>query len=159
MAIVLKQSLVFLYASGCRCSELRFLTWEDCQELDNENARVTIHGKGNKTRVILVSSDVWVQIKTLRGDRLLSSPVFVSRNSKALSRTQIHRVVKDAKTQAGIDKEVSAHWLRHAHASHSLKRGAPLNLVSQSLGHTSLDTTKVYLHADPDDSSGLYLAL
>ncbi|HEY9662329.1 MAG TPA: tyrosine-type recombinase/integrase, partial [Allocoleopsis sp.] len=97
--------------------------------------------------------------KALRGDRTLNDAVFCSRRGKALSRTQVHRVVKGAAKQAGIDKPVSAHWLRHAHASHSLKRGAPINLVSQTLGHASLDTTSIYLHADPDDSSGLYLAI
>lgn len=151
--------LLFLYASGCRCSELLSLTWEDCQELDSGNARITIYGKGGKTRVILLGAEIWQQVKVLRGDRPLNSPIFISRKGKALSRTQIHRIVKDAAQQAGIDKPVSAHWLRHAHASHSLKRGAPINLVSQSLGHASLDTTKIYLHADPDDSSGLYLAI
>ena len=151
--------LFFLYGAGCRASELTSLTWADCQEEDNGTARITIHGKGNKTRVILITADVWQMVKALKGDRPLNSPVFVSRNGNALSRTQIHRIVKAAARQAGVEQNVSAHWFRHAHASHSLKRGAPLDLVQQSLGHSSLDTTKIYLHASPDDSSGLYLGI
>lgn len=151
--------LFFLYGSGCRASELVGLTWADCQEEDNGNARITIHGKGGKTRVILVGAEVWQMVKPLKGDRALSEPVFSSRQGKRLSRTQVHRVVKAAAKQAGIEKPVSAHWMRHAHASHSLKRGAPINLVQDSLGHSSLDTTKIYLHASPDDSSGLYLGI
>src|SRR5215207_7730675 len=54
--------------------------------------------------------------------------------------------------------EVSAYRLRHAHASHSLDRGAPIHLVQQTLGHASVATTGRYLNARPTDSSARYLA-
>lgn len=151
--------LKFLYATGCRVSELVGLTWENCRTLDDGKGELTIHGKGDKTRTILVSAEVWDEVLRLKGDRTLKNAVFPSRTGRALTRAQINRIVTDAAEQAGIDKAVSPHWLRHAHASHSLKRGAALNLVQKSLGHSRLDTTAVYLHASPDDSSGLYLAL
>jgi site-specific recombinase XerD len=50
-----------------------------------------------------------------------------------------------------------AHWLRHAHASHAIDEGAPITLVSQTLGHADLKTTSVYAHAKPNDSSSRYL--
>jgi len=59
--------------------------------------------------------------------------------------------------RAGLDPAVSAHWLRHAHASHSLDRGAPIHLVQATLGHASVATTGKYLHARPSDSSARYL--
>ncbi len=74
-------------------------------------------------------------------------------------RSQINRIVSVAKQQAGIDKAVSPHWFRHAHASHALHRGAPVALVKETLGHASLDTTAAYLHVSPDESSGLHLGL
>jgi len=49
------------------------------------------------------------------------------------------------------------HWLRHAHASHAIDEGAPITLVSQTLGHADLKTTSVYAHARPNDSSSRYL--
>lgn len=154
------QAILFmLYATGLRASELCGLSWGDCQQQDDGNARVTVHGKGNKTRVILVEAEVWGMVANLREGRSLDSPVFITSTGKRLSYYQVYRVVQSAAHQAGIEQDVSPHWLRHAHASHSLKRGAPLNLVQDSLGHASLDTTKVYLHADPDDSSGLYLGI
>jgi site-specific recombinase XerD len=52
---------------------------------------------------------------------------------------------------------LSAHWLRHAHASHALDRGAPVSLVQATLGHASVATTGRYLHARPNDSSARYL--
>lgn len=152
--------LFTLYATGLRASELCGLSWGDCQQQDDGNARVTVHGKGNKTRVILVGAEIWGMVAGLRGGRSLDSPVFVTSTGKRLSYYQVYRVVQSAARQVGLEQDVSPpHWLRHAHASHSLKRGAPLNLVQDSLGHASLDTTKAYLHADPGDSSGLYLGI
>jgi integrase/recombinase XerD len=52
---------------------------------------------------------------------------------------------------------VSCHWLRHAHASHALDRGAPIHLVQATLGHSSISTTGRYLHARPTESSSSYL--
>jgi site-specific recombinase XerD len=54
---------------------------------------------------------------------------------------------------------VSPHWLRHAHASHALARGADLALVRDTLGHASIETTGRYAHARPNSSSALFLAL
>lgn len=151
--------LWFLYATGCRASEAIALTWADVTEQDQGTARLTIHGKGSKTRVLLLATDSWKMVKLLKQGSPLSAPVFRSRNGRSLSRYQLHRIVKAAAQQAGIEQNVSAHWLRHAHASHALKRGASINLVKDSLGHSRLDTTGIYLHADPSDSSGLYLSI
>ncbi|MBU4356156.1 MAG: tyrosine-type recombinase/integrase, partial [Proteobacteria bacterium] len=64
-----------------------------------------------------------------------------------------------AAIRAGIEGAVSPHWLRHAHASHALDRGAPIHLVQATLGHASVATTGKYLHARPDDSSARYLGV
>jgi len=59
--------------------------------------------------------------------------------------------------RAGINPHTSPHWLRHAHASHAIDNGAPITLVSQTLGHADLKTTSVYAHARPNESSSRYL--
>jgi site-specific recombinase XerC len=64
-----------------------------------------------------------------------------------------------AAARVGIPAEASAHWLRHAHASHSLERGAPIHLVQATLGHAWVATTGRYLHARPSDSSARYLGV
>jgi site-specific recombinase XerD len=69
------------------------------------------------------------------------------------------RIVKKAAARAGIKKPVSPHWMRHAHASHALERGAPIHLVQATLAHSSISTTGRYLHARPSDSSSRYLLL
>ena len=59
--------------------------------------------------------------------------------------------------RAGVNPAASVHWLRHAHASHAIDNGAPITLVSATLGHADLKTTSVYAHARPGESSGRYL--
>ena len=50
------------------------------------------------------------------------------------------------------------HWLRHAHATHALLRGAPAHVVQGTLGPASLATTIRYVHMATGESSGLVLA-
>jgi integrase/recombinase XerD len=82
--------------------------------------------------------------------------VFASRSGKPLERSRVTRIVREASQRAGITTNVSTHWLRHAHASHALDRGAPIHLVQATLGHRSVATTSRYLHARPDESSAAY---
>jgi integrase/recombinase XerD len=60
------------------------------------------------------------------------------------------RIVRQAARRAGIGLAVSPHWLRHAHASHALDRGAPIHLAQATLGHAGVSTTGRYLHARAD---------
>jgi integrase/recombinase XerD len=66
-------------------------------------------------------------------------------------------MVKRAAAKAGINGAVSPHWLRHAHGSHAIDRGASLPEVQSTLGHGNIATTSGYLHARPNTSSGLHL--
>jgi len=150
--------LRLLYAGGLRVSELAALTWRDVQERD-EGGQVTVHGKGAKTRAVVLPVSVWRDLVALRGHAIPESPVFVSRQGGPLTARQAHRVVAAAAVRAGITDDVSPHWLRHAHASHALDRGAPVHLVKETLGHASLATTSRYTHARPGESSGKYLVV
>jgi len=94
---------------------------------------------------------------SLRGEAPDQGPVFRSRKGGHLDESQVWRIVRKAAKRAGIEKAVSCHWLRHAHASHALDRGAPIHLVQATMGHSSISTTGKYLHARPTDSSGNYL--
>jgi integrase/recombinase XerD len=161
--------LRLLYASGARVSEVTGLEWRSLQRRPDgakKTGQVTLFGKGDQTRTVLLSRDTWKALQELRREESAdgygspSDPVFRSRNGGALSRVQIWRIVKSAAKQADIDvaeKPVSPHWFRHAHASHALDRGAPTHLVKETLGHESLQTTSKYTHARPDESSSDYL--
>lgn len=58
-----------------------------------------------------------------------------------LDPSQVFRIVRAAAKRAGIEGNVSPHWLRHSHASHAMDRGAPLHVVQASLGHSNPATT------------------
>lgn len=150
--------LRLVYCAGLRISEVCGLSWRDLVARDDAG-QATIYGKGGKTRVVLLPSTVWRALVALRGDAGQDAPVFVSQRRGHLDASAVHRVVKAAAARAGLSADVSAHWLRHAHASHALDRGAPIHLVQATLGHSSVATTGRYLHARPSDSSARYLAV
>jgi integrase/recombinase XerD len=150
--------LVLLYAAGLRVSEVCGLKWSDIQGRD-AGGQVTVFGKGQKTRTILLPVSVWSKLTGLRGEGGDEQPIFKSRKRHHLSRGQVWRIVSRAARRAGITKAVSCHWLRHAHASHALDHNAPIHLVQSCLGHSSVATTGKYLHARPTDSSSNYLPL
>jgi integrase/recombinase XerD len=148
--------LRLLYIAGLRVSELCTLKWSDTLPR-GETGQITVFGKGGKTRTILLPATLWTQLQQLRVDASASDPVFRSKNGRPLDRIRIFRMVKAAATRAGINENVSPHWLRHAHASHSLDRGSPLHLTQRTLGHSRIGTTERYLHVRPNDSSAMYL--
>jgi site-specific recombinase XerD len=153
-AILLK----LLYASGGRVSEICGLKWKDTQPRDNGQGQVTLYGKGGKTRSVLLSADTWNALRSIRGESSNNDPVFRSRKQQGhLRPVQVLRIVRNAAKRAGIEGNVSPHWFRHCHASHSLDRGCPIQEVADTLGHASLATTSRYTHARPDSSSALYL--
>ncbi len=148
--------LLTFYAGGFRVSEICSLKWRHLQERDNAG-QITVFGKGDKTRTVLIPQSVWNTLMALQGDAPADAPVFLSRKKGHLDESAVWRIVKKATKRAGIAKDVSCHWFRHAHASHALDRGCPLHLVQATLGHSSISTTGRYLHARPTDSSGNYL--
>jgi len=146
------------YVSGLRCSEIANLCWRDCVAR-GDAGQVTVFGKGAKTRVVLLNAGAWRELQQLRPQSARpGDPVFVSRRGGRLDPATIWRIVRAAAERAQLEAKVSPHWLRHAHATHALERGAPIQLVQQTLGHTSIETTGKYLHARPSDSSARYLA-
>lgn len=152
--------LTLTYGGGLRASEVTALRWRDLAARDGEAGQVTVYGKGGKTRVVLLSPNTWRVLQAIRGGAGPDAPVFRSRKTgEPIGREMLHRIVKDAAARAGLSADVSAHWLRHAHASHSLDRGAPIHLVQATLGHASVATTGRYTHARPSDSSARYLGI
>ncbi len=150
--------LTVLYGGGLRISEVCGLRWRDLVARD-EAGQATVYGKGGKTRMVLLSVATWKVLEALRDVSLADAPVFLSRKGGALDPSAVHRIVKAAAVRAGLPANVSAHWLRHAHASHALDRGAPIHLVQATLGHASVATTGRYLHARPSESSARFLGV
>lgn len=149
--------LILLYILGLRISELVGLNWSDFQPTE-EAIAVTIFGKGHKTRTLLITRTLWSDLAQLpRSDK--TEAVFLSRFGNRLDRHAIHRLIKKAVEKAGINPHTSAHWLRHAHACHSLNNGAGIDLLMKSLGHSSLAVTSRYLHVQPSECTSKFIDL
>jgi integrase/recombinase XerD len=169
--------LRLLYTAGLRVSEAAGLTWGKVHPREDGRAQLTVFGKGRSTRYILITAATWTELAALQhlqqrqhagevaAQAQAAEPVFASRGANGkpggghLDPSQIHRIVAAAAKRAGINGNVSPHWLRHAHASHALDRGAPIHLVRATLGHGSLAVTGRYTHARPSASSSEYLPL
>jgi integrase/recombinase XerD len=150
--------LEVLYAGGLRVSELAGLTWSDVLARDKDQVQLSVVGKGGVMRQVLLPEAVSRALLSLRGDAGANDPLFASNKTGArLTERAVLGIVKRAAAKAGIEAPVSPHWLRHAHASHAIDRGATLPEVQSTLGHGNIATTSGYLHACPESSSGLKL--
>jgi integrase/recombinase XerD len=140
----------FLYATGCRRSELLGVRLADLNLMAGE---VRLHGKGSKDRIGLLTPSAigaikeWmksraemVQAWTVRDDGFL----FVSRQGP-LKKSRLERFIKEIAARAGMPY-VHAHRLRHSFATHLLDGGADLMDVKELLGHESVATTQIYTH-------------
>ncbi len=146
------------YAGGLRVSELVALTWSDVIDRGDGIAQISVVGKGGKVRQIVLPAVVGRSLLASRGDAGASAPLFASRKGGTpLHDRAVNRMLKSAAEKAGVNPAISAHWLRHAHASHALDRGATLAEVQTTLGHANVATTSGYLHARPGTSSGRVL--
>lgn len=148
--------LKLLYVSGVRVGELCGLKWGDAIPRP-EGGQITVFGKRGKTRTILLQPKSWQQLLSIRSNAAPLDPMFRSRKGGHLDPSQVRRIVYAAAKKAELERRVSPHWIRHAHASHALDRSAPIHLVQATLGHASVSTTGRYLHARPSQSSSFYL--
>jgi site-specific recombinase XerD len=149
--------LNLLYLAGLRVSEACNLRWRNLH-IRGDAGQVSVFGKNGRTRAIALPAGMWTELIGLRGAADAEAPVFPSRTGRTLDRGRVRMIVRQAAGRVGVAAAVSPHWLRHAHASHALDHGAPIHLVQATLGHSSVATTSVYLHARPCDSSARFLA-
>jgi len=84
--------LTLLYGAGLRISEVTGLRWRDVAERDGAG-QVTAHGKGGKTRVVLLSANTWATLREIGGEAAPDAPVFRSHKGWPLNTSQVHRIV------------------------------------------------------------------
>jgi site-specific recombinase XerD len=144
------------YAAGLRISEIVGLSWPDVIARDKGRVQLSIAGKGGKLRQVLLQAEVSGALLALAPPDA-TGPVFCGRSAQRLGERAVFGMLKRTAKRAGLPAAVSPHWLRHAHGSHALDRGATLQEVQETLGHDNIATTSGYLHARPDSSSGLRL--
>ena len=144
-----------LYGSGLRVSELVNLRLSDMY-LKEGYMRIT--GKGSKQRLVPISPVAvkWFGYWLEDRNRLDIKPeavdiAFVNRYGRQLTRAMIFTIIKTLAREAGIQKTISPHTLRHSFATHLLQNGADLRIIQQLLGHESISTTEIYTHVDIQD--------
>ena len=141
--------LMLFLNCGIRRSELVGLNLTDVYD-----DRIRVVGKGNKERFVYFGENCRKALddyllernkKTLSDNRAL----FGSRDGNRISVTAVHRLVKKALLQAGLDStQYSAHKLRHTAATMMLSGGVDVKTVQEVLGHENLNTTQIYTHIE-----------
>jgi integrase/recombinase XerD len=146
--------LEFLYATGCRASELSALKLED---VHLDQGFCICRGKGDKQRMVPLGARAaaafqeWLnQERPILAQRAGNPPpwAFLSYRGRRLRRERIWELLKRYARRIGAPPSVSPHTMRHSFATHMLAGGADLRQVQEMLGHASIATTQIYTHVD-----------
>ena len=139
-----------IYSSGLRLAELVGI---DLDDLDLRARRLTVTGKGGKTRQLPVGRKAvtaierWLEHRPgiARGDE---QALFVSRHGRRISPRNVQSRLAALIRRRALEQNLSPHVLRHSFATHLLESSADLRAVQELLGHANIATTQIYTHLD-----------
>jgi len=140
--------ILILYNTGIRKSELIGLT---NKSIDFAQKRMSVVGKGNKERIIPISTSLIVKLKQyikLRNTTfgLAGNTLLLTDKGNKLYPKFVYNVVNRVLTEIATNTRKSPHILRHTFATHMANNGAELNCIKELLGHSSLAATQIYTH-------------
>jgi integrase/recombinase XerD len=140
--------LDLLFATGMRVGEVSAL---DVRDFLVEEAVFRVQGKGGRDRLACVVDEetVRIQEKHLAVRRRFETPspaLFLNVSGQRLSTQGIANVITQFRKEAGIERHITPHMLRHTVATLLLRNGADIRVVQEFLGHTSIATTQRYTH-------------
>jgi site-specific recombinase XerD len=161
-----RTALGLIYHTGLRVGEAVRIELRDLRETHTEHPRLHVRcGKGGKDRFVPLSPAMMTELrvwwKTHRhptflfpgpttGWRERGQPAdAAARADTHLSVSAVQTTFRLARAASGLPAEATVHTLRHCYATHLLEEGVSLRLISQYLGHASLDTTVIYTHLTP----------
>jgi integrase/recombinase XerD len=143
--------LEILYSCGLRVSELINLK---ITNIYFDEGFMRIIGKGNKERLVPVSSSVRKEVEIYRNLVRVHQDIkaghedflFLNRRGAQLTRVMIFTIIKNLAEEIGLKKTISPHTFRHSFATHLVEGGANLRAIQEMLGHESISTTEIYTH-------------
>ena len=158
--------LGLIYHTGLRVGEAVRIELRDLRDTHTEHPRLHVRcGKGGKDRFVPVSPAMLRELrewwKTHRhpaflfpgpttGWRERAQPAAAAQRAVThLSVSAVQNTFRLARAASGLPAEATVHTLRHCYATHLLEEGVSLRLISQYLGHASLETTVIYTHLTP----------
>ncbi|WP_036286342.1 tyrosine recombinase XerC [Methylocystis sp. ATCC 49242] len=141
--------MALLYGVGLRISEALSIQRADAPI--GRTDRVTITGKGGKTRTLPVIEPVRRAIEAYLAIcpyDLAGGPLFVGARGGPLSPRIVQLAIQRLRGALGLPDSATPHALRHSFATHLLGRGGDLRTIQELLGHASLSTTQIYTAVD-----------
>lgn len=155
-----KAMLELVYATGIRVTELISLNVSD---INLEEEYIKCAGK-TKERVIPIGSlavnalkDYIEKSRTILLKDENDKALFVNVNGQRLTRQGFWKIIKQYKTQANIDVDITPHTLRHSFAVHLLENGAELRAIQEMLGHSDISSTQVYAQIGQNRIKDVYM--
>lgn len=137
--------LSIAYACGLRCGEVLNIRLNEIDE--HRNTLFIRQSKGKKDRVVPLNGRILQLINEYEAAYKPSIYLFEGEESGSkYSSRSLQTVLKNACKEAGINKDVTLHWLRHSYATHLLEAGTDLRYIQELLGHNSSKTTEIYTH-------------
>lgn len=144
-----KALVEFLVSTGCRLAEVAGLNYSD---LNFAERSVTVHGKGDKDRVVYFSVRARLMLQEYKRERKGGTGLFVG--SKApygpLKPRAIQRIIHAISERAGLAGRVHPHLLRHTFATQALNAGMDVTAIQKLLGHEDIATTQIYAEMHDD---------
>ncbi len=142
--------MALLYGAGLRISEALSLTCADAERA--RSGRLTIEGKGGKTRMVpvlpQVADAIAAYLAACPWRMPPEGPLFVGARGGPLSPRIVQLAMEGLRGALGLPETATPHALRHSFATHLLARGGDLRAIQELLGHASLSTTQIYTKVD-----------
>lgn len=138
---------------GMRLNELVSINLED---IDFEEKRLLLKGKGNKQRMIYINDScveaINAYIRSRKNPPEEPHALFLSRKKRRISRRRVEQIVEKVLNDTGLgNRGISPHKLRHTAATLMYQHGGTDTLVlKEILGHASISTTEIYTHLSDD---------
>jgi len=145
----------FLFATGCRVSEMTHIRLVDCA-VDGGRVAIAVTGKGDSHRVVRIPGKLFEELRSVYdGNKFL----FETGNGTAYRREYVSHMIERVSVKV-LGRRLSAHALRHAAATELLERTGKLQAVSEYLGHADPSTTlRFYAHQALSDAELAMLTL